>query len=133
MLRQLLLFISAAFVAERSDWDAGEQITVGSFSFARWAHISDGVYWAVTLALMTLVLAVLNHFSWWIAVQLALTVRGGCIGLLYHKSSRMHWSRRAEYSSGRICNGEGVQRSGNGSDVDRVTVAVQQQSGDEGR
>ena len=71
---------------------------------ALWRHIDVGVYWAVLLSVITLVMAFLNHHFWWHGVQLALTVRGACIGLLYLKSSSMHWSHRAEYSSGRISN-----------------------------
>ena len=40
----------------------------------------------------------------WYGVQLALSVRGGCIGMLYAKSLSMHTSHRHEYSSGRISN-----------------------------
>ena len=104
ILRQLLLFISDAFVQSKDDWDAGDQLTVLSFTFASWRHIDVGVYWAVLLSVITLVMAFLNHHFWWHGVQLALTVRGACIGLLYLKSSSMHWSHRAEYSSGRISN-----------------------------
>ena len=37
-------------------------------------------------------------------MQLALSVRGGCIGMLYAKSLSMHTSHRHAYSSGRISN-----------------------------
>lgn len=104
ILRQLLLFISEAFVQQRSDWDRGEQLTLLSFTIASWSQVSEGVYWAMTLAIITLAMAMLNHHFWWVGVQLALTVRGSVIGLLFLKSLRLHWSHRAEYSSGRISN-----------------------------
>ena len=104
VLRELLVFVSAAFLAQQSNYSDDDQFTVLSFKFASYSSISDGIYWSVTLSLLTLVMAFLNHHFWWYGVQLALSVRGGCIGMLYAKSLSMHTSHRHEYSSGRISN-----------------------------
>ena len=74
------------------------------WSLAPWSSVRVGVGWAALLSAITLVISVLNHWLWWTAVQFALTVRGGCISLVYHKSLSMRAAERAEYSSGRLAN-----------------------------
>ncbi len=49
-------------------------------------------------------LFVLCSSFWWRGMQLAVSVRGACIGLIYSKALTMHTRHRAEYSSGRISN-----------------------------
>ena len=62
------------------------------------------MYWAVVLSLLTLVQALLAHHFWWRGMQLAVSVRGACISMIYSKALTMHTKHRAEYSSGRISN-----------------------------
>ena len=100
VLRQLLLWV------ERSELglSGGGGGNLFSFSFASWSQVDGGVYWAVVLSLMTMVQALLAHHFWWRGMQLALSVRGACIGLIYSKALTLHTRYRAEYSSGRISN-----------------------------
>ena len=64
VLRELLVFVSAAFVAQQTNYDDDDQYTILSFKFASYSQISDGIYWSVTLSLLTLVMAFLNHHFW---------------------------------------------------------------------
>ena len=61
VLRQLLVFVSATFLAQQANYSDDDQFTVLSFKFATYSSISDGIYWSVTLSLLTLVMAFLNH------------------------------------------------------------------------
>ena len=64
VLRELLVFVSAAFLAQQANYNDDDQLTVLSFKFASYSSISDGIYWSVTLSLLTLVMAFLNHHFW---------------------------------------------------------------------
>ena len=61
VLRELLVFVSAAFLAQQASYNDDDQLTMLSFKFASYSQISEGIYWSVTLSLITLVMAFLNH------------------------------------------------------------------------
>ena len=103
VLRQLLLWVEWS-EADMGASGGGAGGNLFSFSFASWPQVNGGVYWAVVLSLMTMVQALLAHHFWWRGMQLAITVRGACIGLIYSKALTMHTRHRAEYNSGRISN-----------------------------
>ena len=102
VLRQLLQYVE--WSEARIDAEGGAGGSLFTFSFASWPQVDGGIYWAVVLSLMTLVQALLAHHFWWRGIQLALSVRGACIGLIYSKALTLHTRHRADYSSGRISN-----------------------------
>ena len=102
VLRQLLLWVEWGEAGIAADGGGGGSLL--SFTFASWRQVEGGVYWAVVLSLMTLVQALLAHHFWWRGMQLAITVRGACISLIYSKALTLHTRHRADYSSGRISN-----------------------------